>query len=73
MGEIRPKTCEGVGITWTAACKRLFSLGLLLTDGAVFQIFETVEDGEEDEDEDEDEDGEEEEVVLLDDWDDDEL
>ena len=72
MGEIRPKTCEGVGITWTAACKRLFSLGLLLTDGAVFQIFETVEDGEE-EDEDEDEDDEEEEVVLLDDWDDDEL
>jgi len=56
----------------TAACKRLFSLGLLLTDGAVFQIFETVEDGEE-EDEDEDEDDEEEEVVLLDDWDDDEL
>ena len=40
----------------------------------MFQIFETVEDGEgEDEDEDEDEDGEEEEVVLLDDWDDDEL
>ena len=39
----------------TAACKRLFSLGLLLTDGAVFQIFETVEDGEEDEDEDEEE------------------
>ena len=57
----------------TAACKRLFSLGLLLTDGAVFQIFETVEDGEEEEEEDEDEDGEEEEVVLLDDWDDDEL
>ena len=56
----------------TAACKRLFSPGLLLTDGAVFQIFETVEDGEEEED-DEDEDDEEEEVVLLDDWDDDEL
>ena len=56
----------------TAACNRLFSLGLLLTDGAGFQIFETVEDGEE-EDEDEDEDDEEEEVVLLDDWDDDEL
>ena len=46
---------------------------VLLTDGAVYQIFETVEDGEEDEDEDEEDDEEEEEVVLLDDWDDDEL